>query len=72
MKVTPIYYNGFVNFVHTPESDEEYAAMVDMAIRSKRAEELQKFIEEVEKELYKQEFIKVLRKETTRKALLHE
>lgn len=49
MKVTPIYYNGFVNFLHTPESDEEYAAMVDMAIKSKQAEELQEYIAELER-----------------------
>lgn len=51
MKVKPIYYNGFVNFLHTPESDEEHAAMVDMAIRSEQAEAMQKFIEELEREI---------------------
>lgn len=51
MKVTPIYYNGFVNFLHTSESDEEHAAMVEMALRSKQAEEMQKFFEELEREI---------------------
>lgn len=55
MKVKPIYYNGFVNFLHTPESDEERAAMVDMAIRSKQAEAINEamneFIEELLKEI---------------------
>lgn len=54
MKVEPIYYNGFVNFLHTPETDEEYAAMVRMAVRSEKArelqEELQEFIKELERE----------------------
>ena len=49
MKVKPIYYNDFVNFLHTPESDEEHAAMVEMAVRSKQAEDYQKFIEELER-----------------------
>lgn len=51
MKVKPIYYNGFVNFLHTPESDEEYAAMVNMALRSKQAEEYQELMEEIEREI---------------------
>lgn len=63
MKVKPIYYKGFVNFLHTPESDEEHAAMVEMAVRSKQAEEMQEFIKKVEEELYKQEIIKVRGKE---------
>ena len=51
MKVKPIYYNGFVNFLHTPECDEEHAAMVDMAIRSEQAEAMQEFMEELEREI---------------------
>lgn len=51
MKVEPIYYDGFVNYLHTPESDEERAAMVEMAVRSKEAEAMQEFFEELEREI---------------------
>lgn len=51
MKVTPIYYNGFVNFLHTPESDEEYAAMAAMAVRSKKAEEMEELSKEIERKI---------------------
>lgn len=49
MKVKTIYYKGFFNFLHTPESDEEHAALVEMAIRSKEAEEYQELLEELER-----------------------
>ena len=49
MKVKPIYHNGFVNFLHTPESDEEYAAMVEIALQLKRNKEMQELIEELER-----------------------
>ena len=45
MEVKPIYYNGFINFLHTPESDEERAAMVEMAIRSEAAEKMSELYE---------------------------
>ena len=51
MEVKPIYYNGFVNFLHTPESDEEHAAMVEMAVRSEQAEAMQELYEELEREI---------------------
>lgn len=49
MKVKPKYYKVFVNFLHTPESDEEYAALAAMAIRSKQAEKMQETIKELER-----------------------
>ena len=49
MEVKPIYYKGFVNFLHTPESDEEHAAMVNMLVEMKQAKEMQELIEELER-----------------------
>lgn len=48
MKVKPIYYKGFVNFLHIPESDEERAALIDMAVRSKPAEAMQELNEDIQ------------------------
>lgn len=48
MKIEPIYCNGFINYLHTPESDEERDAMLELALRSKEAEETQALLEALE------------------------
>lgn len=49
MKVEPIYYKDFTNFLHTAESDEERAAMVALAIRSEKVKAMNEMYEEIER-----------------------
>lgn len=55
MKVKPIYHNDFINFLYTPENEEERTALLDIALqaaqnkRIKEGESMEEVIEEIER-----------------------
>lgn len=49
MIVKVIHYDGFVNFLHIPETDEERDAMAELAIRIEKVKAANEMNEEIER-----------------------